>query len=247
MMEETAREPVPTEKPKRSYTLSPLALAQRREAAQRSTGPVTDEGKAASSRNAWKHGEYAAYDQSALMAFGVGNFGKPCLSTCPKYPCSLVDDGRTAPGEPQGCLDKEVYVKAFDAILRQLQTGDMGGLNPVLAAEMAGAVEILVQLREEIGARGLVVELDVFNKDGGKTGTKLVMNPAMGAYIKLLEKAGISLPQLMATPAAIARVKDPDGGADPVSDIFSAVLRKSRGGPAIRPDAVDGEFTEVKR
>lgn len=58
---------------KRHYTMSEAALAQRRNnlpaAAAAATGPLTEEGKAASSRNAWVHGRCSAVNRAQ---FGLG-------------------------------------------------------------------------------------------------------------------------------------------------------------------------------
>ncbi len=75
----------------RKYTLSEEALEARRQNAQKSTGPKSDEGKDTASRNSWKHGLH-----SRRRVLG---FGKPCRTTCPQYPCSLVNDGETGTGE----------------------------------------------------------------------------------------------------------------------------------------------------
>src|SRR5678815_1606287 len=111
---------------KRPYTVSDAVLRQRREnqakateaSRELSTGPKTEEGKAAVSRNGWKHGRYSAINRAH---FGVGAtsmaklFGKPCRTTCPYHPenpertempCSLVLDGLTHAGG--SCLDKTV-------------------------------------------------------------------------------------------------------------------------------------------
>jgi len=69
---------------KRSYTLTESALEARRKNSKKSTGPKTEKGKAASSKNSWKHGLFAqGYIQNKV---------KPCKSTCPQYPCELVKD-----------------------------------------------------------------------------------------------------------------------------------------------------------
>ena len=84
---------------KRRYTLSARALEQRRQAAQ-SPKPGM-QGK----RNAWKHGKYA---ETMLTRI------KPCLSTCAKYPCRLVDEGATEPGKD--CLDAEELLSIIHAV-----------------------------------------------------------------------------------------------------------------------------------
>lgn len=248
---------------KRAYTMTPLARAQRKQAALKSTGPRTEEGKAIASRNAWKHGEYSAVNQGALLAHSAaGNFGKPCRTTCPKHPenpnapehpCTLVLDGLTKAGGD--CLDKEIYVRSFDAILQALETEGMDGMNGVLAGEAAGAVEVLNQLRGEIAEHGVMMARPIFDADGNavvdsKTSEPVyhyVINPALAHYTKLLEKLGINLPQLLATPAARKRVGDPENPADPVSDMFRSLLNRAGGKPVLRGDTVDGEFSEVKK
>ena len=64
---------------RRKYTMSQKALEQRRAAqpaavqagtlAGKSTGPITEAGKAASCRNGWKHGRYSLANQ---QRFGLG-------------------------------------------------------------------------------------------------------------------------------------------------------------------------------
>jgi len=76
--------------------LSPAELSQRRDAAQKSTGPRTDRGKQISAMNGWKDGSAARSVRSSVV-------GKPCLSTCPKHPCVWVNEKRTQPGGK--CLD----------------------------------------------------------------------------------------------------------------------------------------------
>lgn len=237
--------------PKRAYTLSAVALAQRRAAAARSTGPITEEGKAASSRNAWKHGEYSAVNQTMLEASMVGHFGKPCRTTCPKHPeqnpehpCSLVLDGLTKAGGD--CLDKTVYVEAFEAIMESLSSEKLESMHGLLAAQAAGVMEVIQQIREEIGERGVLIEQKIYSKDGDEVGHKLVANPALVHFNKMVENFGINLPQLLATPAARKRVADPENIGDPVADMFAAVLnRGGKSGPVKRHEVIEGDYREV--
>jgi hypothetical protein len=76
---------------RRRYTMSPEALAQRKAAAASPVQAHSMEGN----RNGWKHGHYAKNFINKL---------KPCKSTCPQYPCSLVEEGEVEPGDD--CLDK---------------------------------------------------------------------------------------------------------------------------------------------
>lgn len=207
---------------RRPYHMSALALAKRREASKHSTGPRTEEGKAISSRNAYKHGQSSLAPQHILNDWRVGAFAKPCLTTCDYHPdnkscrspCHLVEEGLTGVGGD--CLDKTVFVSAFDAILKSID-GDVEGLNSIMSAEMAGAIELLRNLREEISNKGLVHGVPMINKEGEPvlnptTGEmvigKYIGNAAIPQYVKLLGELGLSLPEMMVTPKARQSVVD---------------------------------------
>ena len=54
-------------------SMTDAAIQQRQDAAELSTGPVTDDGKAASSRNAWKTGEHSYVANAELWnELGIG-------------------------------------------------------------------------------------------------------------------------------------------------------------------------------
>lgn len=232
--------PAPTRKP-----LSEAQLRQRREAAARSTGPRTEAGKAASSRNAWKHGLDSA---AANMAFTQGAaslarvFGKPCLTTCPLHPdnpertetpCGLVLDGITRAGG--NCLDKTVYVHAYAAILDGME-GSMDGMHQMLAAEGAAALQLIHQLRSEITTNGIATPQYAVNKEGNvvmdpRTGEPLVLgyqvNPLWGVLLGMIDKMGISLPEMLATPAARSRAKLNDDAADAMTNVLAAIMQRA--------------------
>jgi hypothetical protein len=227
-----------TEKPtgehqRRPYTMSEAALEQRRSAAALSTGPRTEDGKAGSSRNAWKHGQFSELHKRAfvngLTSMGA-KFGKPCLTSCPVHPdnserkqapCSLVTSGRTKAGD--SCLDKSVYVDVFDAILTGLEESDTRHMHGVMAAEIASAVQLVHELRESVARDGVQIVIPAIDKDGeviydangNIAAHKVLLNPVIPQIFKALEVLGINMPELMLTPRAKekARTEDEQSGA----------------------------------
>lgn len=243
-------------KPKRAYTMSEAALEQRRAAqpaavaagtlAGKSTGPITEAGKAAVSRNAWKHGRYSAANQ---QRFGLGAaslsklFGKPCLTTCPYHPdnqdredkpCGLVLDGLTRAGG--SCLDKTVYVTALDALMGAMADGDMDGMQGLLANEVASNLHILNEIRRGIAAFGVMSPVYETNKEGNvvldpRTGDPMVfevkVNPAIAALVAFTDKLGINLGELMATPRARQRLSDDEEGAGALQQAIGAIFARA--------------------
>ena len=241
---------------RRKYTMSQKALEQRRAAqpaavqagtlAGKSTGPITEAGKAASCRNGWKHGRYSLANQ---QRFGLGAtslaklFGKPCVTTCPFHPdnpqraekpCGLVLDGLTRAGG--SCLDKTVYVGALDALMTALTDGDMDGMNGVLANEMASNLHILDQIRQGIAEFGVMTPEYETNREGNvvldpRTGEPMVfsvkVNPAIAALVMFTDKLGINLGELMATPRARQKLNDQDEAADALQSAIGAIFARA--------------------
>lgn len=225
-------------------TMTDAALEQRRAAAQLSTGPKTEEGKAASSRNNWKHGLYSQITRAPdWMRLVLASGAKPCRSTCDKFEsCSLVADGLTQPG--QNCLDKQVFVEAFDSILATLHSGDVQYSHGLLASQVAGALEVLHKLREEIAENGVMYLLPMTDKDGNHVGDKPISNPALPHYLKLLDVLGINLPELMATPRAVLQRKAEEDAGDAVADLFGRLALAATGrrpGRVVDADYVEGD------
>lgn len=238
----------PTDNPPAKKPLSEAQLEQRRNAASLSTGPKTDAGKAASSRNAWKHGldsaaAHAAFTQGAASMAKF--FGKPCQTTCPVHPdnpertgnaCGLVLDGLTRAGG--NCLDKTVYVHAYAAILDGME-GAMEGMHAVLATEGAAALQLIHQLRSEISSNGISIPQYAVTKEGHvlmdpeNPTRKLVLgyqvNPLWGVLLGMIDKMGISLPEMLATPAARSRAKLNDDAADAMTSVLSAIMQRANG------------------
>ena len=205
--------------PKRQYNLSDAALEQRRAAAKNSRGPTSADGKATSARNSWKHGLHAS-------THALGIIGKPCFSTCPKYPCSLVNDGVTKPGS--GCLDKEFFLDALQKIQIAIQEKQYEGVNEVFGLTMAKNLNIVNDLQDRIASEGTVVANAKMDKDGRLIGWEHVPNPAMHALPKLMGVLGISFDTLLLTPAAIAKAAQgqEEGEKENAMTIIARTLEK---------------------
>lgn len=208
------------------YTMTPAAHEARKANAQKSTGPVTEEGKTASSRNSWKHGLYSS-------SFITGFLGRPCKSTCDKFEtCSLVSDGVTAPGDK--CLDKQFVAEAFDTIISAVQSGNMDGFNGLAALEMAGGIDILRMMKESIIENGVLVKDLKLNKEGQTIGEGFKLNPILPEYNKMLVNLGFTPGDFNLTPAAIAKVnknKDDNENTKTLAETLSEIgssLKKSR-------------------
>lgn len=256
---------VPSQPPKRP--LSEAQLAQRRAAsalgAAAATGPRTDEGKAISSRNAWKHGLRSDAWQRMVAGGRLPTrmmLGKPCATTCAfhpenpdrtDHPCTHVTRGETKAGGD--CLDRAVYADAFERIIESLEGGQLDSMHGLLAHQVAEAIELLQMLKNDIAKNGLVMGIAITNKDGEVSTHngamvigKYVANPSLPHYTRLLEVLGINLPELLATPRAKAREQVETDTGDAIQGLLGGIFQRTRkpvpgAAPALpKPDA-DGE------
>lgn len=229
----------------------PIVVTERmveanRRNAQLSTGPRTEEGKTASSRNAWKHGQDSRALRKSFANSGseslAGLFGKPCKTTCPMHPdnpertvapCSLVEDGLTRAGG--NCLDKTVYVNALAALADAMEAGHLGGVHAMMAAEGAKVMQLLHQMTEEISKRGILIPIPavtkegtvVLDEDGGIIAMDYKLNPALPAVQKMASDFGISLPEMLATPQAVSRAKTGKQAGDALSSLMGQIMGRA--------------------
>jgi hypothetical protein len=199
-----------TVKTRRSYTLSEAALEARRQNAQKSTGPVTPEGKEACSMNAWKHGQHS---RKRILSMG-----KPCKSTCPSYPCYLVDDGATQPG--QQCLDKEYMLTTINALSKAMGNGDLTDLKDVITLQLGGTIQVIDELQASILQYGVYMKSEKLGKDGAVIGYELKPNPSLLPLANLLKAAGVTMPEFMVTPAAVESKKASKEAIETLADVF---------------------------
>ncbi|WP_167631577.1 hypothetical protein [Mariprofundus ferrooxydans] len=204
---------------KKGAPLSPAEAKQRKDAAQRSTGPVTDKGKKISAMNAWKDGQTARSVRSSMI-------GKPCKSTCPKFEsCVFIKADKTSPGGK--CLDVgdwNIVEENAEAIVAA-QNGDMSKLQGLTAMLMGMNVSVIQQMFADIQARGIWITQDMLNAEGEVVGTKEQENPHIGTMIKLMDKLGINLPEFLATPQSQAKVIQEDEAQQTAAEFTRAVTR----------------------
>lgn len=208
--------------------------------AQKSTGPKTPQGKAASSRNAWKHGGNSAINGffEAGKASVMRHTCRPCKTTCAAHPnnpnrseheCGFVVRGETKAGG--NCMDQRIYVNAFQAIIAAVQDGEMDGMHGLMASQQAMLVDVLHRLIEDVQANDIIRRVPAIDRDGkiitGDNGKPVIVkesvNPALDQANKILATMGINLPELLATPAAQAKAKTEETTADSMQTIVAGI------------------------
>lgn len=193
----------------RQYTLTEAALAQRKAAA----GSAEKAKSMLGNKNAWKTGQHA-------QGF-VRQLFRPCLSTCPQYPCELIDDGETAAGSV--CLDKAEFVKGLHALQKALRTNDLTDYKELAAIRLAGGFDILGRLQEDILENGVKCFDEKIDKEGKVVGYGLKPNPSLLALPKLMEVLGVSTAELMISPREIKRQKTEARKARTLGDFMSQI------------------------
>jgi hypothetical protein len=192
---------------RRPYTLSPEALKQRKDAANSPAKADAMKGN----RNAWKHGENAKGFLRQIF--------RPCKSTCTQYPCSLVKEGETEPGEQ--CIDKVQLAQSLHAFNKALSEGDITDLKDLAAVRLAGGFEVVGQLLQDILQDGTLIKSEKFDKEGGLLGYDLKSHPSLFHLGRLMETLNLSPADFMITPREIAKKETDDEGVKNAADILS--------------------------
>ena len=174
---------------RRRYTMSPAAMKQRRKAAK---SPAKSDGMTGN-RNNWQHGYYAKQFINKL---------KPCKSTCPQYPCSLVEEGQVEPGED--CLDKADVISFYRAIHNAIDKKEYDQFNDLAALQIANAIKIVDMLIEDIIRDGSVVKRERRDAKGNLV-IEYVTHPSLLALPKLIADLGLNPAEFLITPRAKAR------------------------------------------
>lgn len=201
---------------KRPYTLSAAAIEARRRAAQSPAHSDAMKGN----KNAWKHGQFAQGMLRRLF--------RPCLSTCSQYPCSLVSEGETEPGEM--CLDKIDVARNIQAIQKAMN-GDMTDFKDLVTARMASMMDIIAELQEDISRDGTMIKSEKWGKDGQKLGYEIKQHPSFLALQELGKLMNLSPADHLLTAKEIARHDTDKKTADTLATMMGragAALQRSK-------------------
>lgn len=191
----------------RRYTMTEAGRRQRKTAAN-----SPEKAKAMmGNKNAWKTGQFA-------QGF-VRQLFRPCLSSCPNYPCELIDDGEAALGHD--CPDKAEFVKGLSAIQKAMRSGDLTDLREIAALRIAGNIELLGQIQQElIATRGIVMS-EKIDKEGRVIGYEMKPHPLYLVLPKLTEVTKMTSADFLMTPLEITRQKTERKKARTMADIMS--------------------------
>ena len=194
---------------KRRYTMSPEALAQRQDAAHSPSKSSSMEGN----RNGWKHGKYVENFVNKI---------KPCKSTCSQYPCSLVQEGDTKPGDD--CLDKADIISFYRAVHKAIANKDLEDFNSLAALQISNAMKVVDMLIEDIIRDGTVVKREKHDAKDNLI-IEYVTHPSLLALPKLVADLGLNPAEFMITPRAITRDEEKEKDRETVTDGFTRIAK----------------------
>ncbi len=189
---------------RRQYTVSEAALEQRRDAAAQPREGLKG------NRNAWKHGRYARNMLTRI---------KPCLSTCPKYPCELVKKGATAPGGD--CLDAEELLSIIRSVHQMLSNpDDSADFLEISAVNIGNSLRILEMLQEDILRDGTIVRAQKYDKSGNIYQEEIKLHPSLYALPKMIADLNMTPEQFLMTPKAAAKNDNEEEAVKTIADLM---------------------------
>ena len=194
---------------RRPYTLTPDALAQRKKAAKSPNKSKGMEGNT----NAYKTGEHC--EGFIRQVF------RPCLSTCEKYPCAIVKEGETEPGEV--CLDKVNFIKTLQAVQSALKDNKLEDLKDLAALRIAGGFEVVQRLISEVLEDGATLYSEKYDKEGKLLMRELKNHPVLPFLAKLMEVLNLTPQDMMITPLIIRKQKTEAKKAQSLAGIISGI------------------------
>lgn len=188
---------------RRHYTMTPAAREVRRKGgrARAAKFPAPN----------WKHGKYA---QSFIV-----KAIRPCKSTCRDYPCTLINEGSTKPGEP--CLDKSAVIQMYSALNDAIKHKKYDEFNEIASLTIAQSLHTLHMLLEDVIRDGPTLKREKHNQLGEVIGYDYVTHPALLALPKMIADLGMTPQEFMATPRAIAKQSTEEEGAETLAQFLS--------------------------
>ena len=197
--------------PRRPYTMSQAALEQRKRASTSQAHADAMKGN----QNAWKTGEHA-------QGF-IRQIFRPCKSTCTQYPCKLIEEGNTEPGE--ACLDKEEFMRSLSAMQKAVKEGKAEDIKDLAALRISGVWEVVRMLTEDVLTDNTIVKSQKLNKDGDVIGFEVKPHPSLLALGKLVEVSGLTAPEWMVTPRQIAKNDTDEKANETLATLMGKVAR----------------------
>jgi len=190
---------------KRHYTMSAEALEQRRKV----TGSPAKAEAMQGNRNAFRHGMYA---RSFIAKM------RPCKSTCARFPCELVEEGQTEPGED--CLDKAEVLHNYRAVRKAIEDKDTLEFNDLAALQIANAISVVSMLTQDLMRDGPMVKRE--KRDGkGNIIVEFVPHPTLASLPKLIADLGLTPSEFLITPRSKSRSDSDKEGALTLADLIT--------------------------
>ena len=198
---------------KRKYTKGPDYMSDAAVEARRKGGKARAR---KGTKPNWKHGKYS-------KSFVTGSI-RPCKSTCTQYPCEIIKEGSTTPGD--ACLDKVAVIQSYRAIIKAIDNKDYGDFHDLAALTISKSIEVLNMSLEDIIRDGTMVKSEKLDKDGCVIGHDVKPHPSLLVLPKLLADLGMTPQEVMITPRQIAKQGSEEDGIKTIADLMSQVGNK---------------------